>query len=498
MFLESLLTTLKEKGSKDAFCINDLHYTYKQLYEAVCSIRAQISSIKRDFERKNIAVVCSDDFRTYSSLLAIWFSGCAYVPLGLHNPVDRNISILKDADVELIISTIHLDEGGYSGYTIVNPSVVNIPGSELTLPDLNDLSLAYILFTSGSTGLPKGVPISFNSLDSFVNNFDSSPFKINADDRCLQMFELTFDVSISSFLVPMIAGACVYTVPNNAIKYVQVLKLLLTYKLTSIQIVPSIIRLARPLLKKLVFPDVRNCILTGEATYSELLDEWKPSVPNARIFDYYGPTEATVYCSYIECGNDHPKEYNGMLAIGKPLGNMKLIIVDEEFKEIGMNEKGELLIAGPQLTKGYVKNPEKNKGAFIDLVFDGSAGTFYRSGDSCYKDKDGDIFYCGRLDNQVKVQGFRVELSEIEVVVRNGFNIGNVVIPVENRPGIVELILVIERSAPDIRENIGTFLKTKLPVYMVPAKVIQIEAFPLGSSGKMDKNKIKEMIVNEL
>ncbi len=498
MLLRSLLTMLREGGGSYAFCIDDRHYTYEQLYNAVNTIKARIENVRRNASRKNIAVVCSDDFYTYSSLLAIWFSGSAYVPLGLHNPAERNLSILKDADIELIISTIPLDDKIYSGYVVVDPSLEDISKSELMLPDLDDQSLAYILFTSGSTGLPKGVPITFKSLDSFINNFNSTPFKIGSADRCLQMFELTFDVSISSFLIPLLAGACVYTIPNNAIKYVHVLKLLQTYKLTSIQIVPSVIRLARPLLKRLVFPEVRNCILTGEATYAELLHEWRKCVPNARIFDFYGPTEATIYCSFNECSGDVPKEYNGMLAIGKPLGDMQLVIVDDQFKEIPCNQKGELLIAGPQLTEGYVNNPVKNKEAFIQLAFDGGLRTYYRSGDSCYKDENGDIFYCGRLDNQVKVQGFRVELSEIEVVVRNKFNIGNVVVPVEFRPGIVELVLVIEKGPADIGESITAFLKTKLPAYMLPGKVMQIESFPLGSSGKTDKKKIKELIVNGL
>jgi D-alanine--poly(phosphoribitol) ligase subunit 1 len=508
MFLRSLLATLHQKRDRNAFCIHDVHYTYEELYRAVHSTIAQINATRQDDSRKNIAVMCTDDFGTYASLLAIWFSGCAYVPLGLHSPADRNLSILQDADVEVILSVLPIGESTYPGYSILKPAIGKAPGNpttgvasgeEISLPALDGSSLAYILFTSGSTGTPKGVPISLNSLDAFVNNFMGSPFKISEDDRCLQMFDLTFDVSISSFLVPLICGACVYTVPDHAIKYMHVLKLLQTYRLTSLQIVPSVVKLSMPLLKRLSFPWVKHCIFTGEATHAYLLEEWRKCIPDARMFNYYGPTEATIYCSFYECPREEVKTYHDLLAIGRQLGDSTLIIVDSGFDELPANEKGELLIAGDQLTLGYINNPAKWSESVVSIPVNGSMTGFYRSGDLCYKDEEGDIYYCGRMDNQVKVQGFRVELNEIETLVRNKFSIENIVVPFENEAGIVELILVIERQEDEaVIAKIKPFLKSKLPVYMIPGKLIQIESFPYGTSGKLSRQGVKEMILHEV
>ncbi len=480
-------------NDKSAFCIKDRFYTYRDLQIAVSSIQGQIDDIKGKISEKRIAVICNDDFETYASLFAIWFSGFAYVPLGLHNPIDRNLTILKEANINTIISSTSIQDSRYSTFLKIQPEITGEDLSELELPETAQEDLMYILFTSGSTGLPKGVPISYKNLTSFVTAFEGSPFNIIAEDKCLQMFELTFDVSVSSFLIPLLNGACVYTVPNNVIKYVHILKLLSKYGLTSIQIVPSIIRLAQPLLSKFTFPSVRNCILTGEATFVDLLDPWRRCIPGARIFNFYGPTESTIYCAYYELEPGKSKSYNGMLAIGKAIENMELIIIDEEGKELGANEKGELLISGPQLTQGYL-DIEKSKTSFIRNQALDQHAVYYRSGDLCFVDEDGDILYCGRLDNQVKIQGFRVELSEIEILVRSSFNVNNVVIATKNNSGIMELGLILEAGTDMDYTAIVSHLKEKLPQYMIPVKISTLKEFPLNSSGKTDRNKIKELV----
>jgi amino acid adenylation domain-containing protein len=360
--------------------------------------------------------------------------------------------------------------------------------------EITDHTLAYILFTSGSTGSPKGVPISHGNLSAFIKAFSSSPFRIGKDDRCLQMFELTFDVSVSSYLPALLTGACVFTVPGDGIKYMHVLRVLTQYKLTSIQIVPSIIKLAKNLLNRIRVPDVRNCIMTGEATMVDLLTIWRPCIPEARIFNFYGPTESTIYCSFLEYSDVHPKNYNGMLAIGKNFEGMDLLIVNEEGEETKPGEKGELLIGGPQVTRGYVKNDAKNKESFVFVPFHGRTERFYRSGDMCYKDRNEDIFYCGRFDNQVKIQGFRIELSEIEYLVRKQFNLNNVVIVTEDSQGAARLVLVVEDQENRDTDPIITFLKGKLPEYMIPAAGGSMGEFPLNSSGKTDRKKIKELL----
>ena len=306
------------------------------------------------------------------------------------------------------------------------------------------------------------------------------------------MFELTFDVSISSYLPALIKGACVFTVPNDVIKNIYVLKLISKYELTVLQIVPSVILLSLPLIEKISSSSVKYCILTGEATPVDLLSIWKRAIYNAEIYNYYGPTEATIYCSYYDCNQSVVKSYNGMIAIGKAFDQMELIIIDSDNNVLEDNQKGELLICGKQLTKGYFNNEEKNLSSFI--ILSNTEKVYYRSGDLCYKDSEGDIFYCGRIDNQVKIQGFRVELSEIEVNVRITFGINNIVVPRTTKNNALELVLVIEKDKKSKSDEIHQMLKEKLPDYMIPSKIVTVDNFPLNSSGKIDRAFIKRLV----
>lgn len=489
--LESIYTNI----SRNAFCIKNKYYTYGELFQKIKDISFVLASYKKTKSLKRVAILCTDDIEVYASIIASWFNGIAYVPLGLHNPVDRNVEILNDSSISVILTTNILIDKSYSEYDVVN--LKNIPFSEFefSIKDEFEQNEAYILFTSGSTGSPKGVVITQKNLNAFITSFENSGFSINDSSRCLQMFELTFDVSVSSFVPPLLGGACVYTVPNNVIKYIHVIKLIRKYELTCIQIVPSIINLAKGLLKNVYFHSVQDCILTGEATSLDIFELLADTIPNSNIYNYYGPTEATIFCSFYKIPRNSIKNYNGMLAIGKAFKNVKLQIVDDFNNPVPQNIKGELLIGGDQITMGYLNNDIKNKESFVFLKQGAEILRFYRSGDMCYFDNDNDLIYCGRFDNQIKIQGFRIELSEIESVVRKKFSLNNIVVPFINKMGLQEMMLVLEQNDNELNSTIQEFIKETLPTYMFPSKIVCLSNFPLSSSGKIDRKKIKELTV---
>lgn len=494
MFLDNLYESLEKNSNKNAFFIKGEFYTYSFLSQKVSLIQAHLIKREANESVEKIGVICSDDILTYSAILGIWFIGKSYIPLGLQNPHERNLTILRDAGIKTIVTTKLLDKQLYKEFKVIDLNELLVTETPLLEYFSFDIKrLAYTIYTSGSTGTPKGVPISFENLDSFIDAFGKTPVKIGSDDKCLQMFELTFDVSISSFLPALINGACVYTVPNDVIKYIHVLKLISVYKLTVIQIVPSVIHLAKSLLQKMNLPFVKYCILTGEATPIDSFELLKTCLTKAKIYNYYGPTECTIYCSFFDC-NSIVKSHNGMLAIGKAFDGITMSIVDEKFNEVGVDVKGELLLAGDQLTLGYLNNPDKNATAFVDLKYNNKVIRHYKTGDICYKDINGDIFYCGRLDNQVKIQGFRIELSEIEICARKLSNLNCIVVVKENKLGAFELILVVETSEKFDNKYLIDRLKEKLPEYMVPNSMMVLKEFPLNSSGKMDRVKIKSMV----
>ncbi len=494
-YIRSIRDNFINKKELPSFCIDNQFYTYEELGNLVAQIIEILKANTGNIKSKRVAVLCTDNINTYASIIAVWFCGFAYVPLGLHNPHERNITILKDAEVNLILSTRQLDPVLYSESKIADTSLLT--SKQNNIPEITDIKkedLAYILFTSGSTGKPKGVPISFGNLEAFLLSFKNSPVVIKERDKCLQMFELTFDVSISSFLPALLAGATVYTVADEGIRYINVLKIIYEKHLNVIQIVPSVIRLAMPLLNRMRLNEVTQCILTGEATTIDLVDKWKTVIPNAKLFNYYGPTECTIYCSCYAIETDKVKQYNGMLAIGRSFDNTEMIIIDENLNEVPNGEKGELVFYSPQLTEGYLNNENKNKDVFIEKLKNNKIQRYYRSGDMCYSDNDGDIFYCGRYDNQIKIQGFRVELNEIEFAVRKAFEINCVAMAILSKLNTTEIFLILESKTGEEEILIIDKLKKILPSYMIPAAVLSMQELPLNSSGKTDRVKVKQFI----
>ena len=341
--LNPFITVLRQFSSESSFCINETFYSYRQLSEKISCIRQSLHEAK---EKGNIiGIITNDDIETYSSIFAVWFEGLAYVPINPVQPKDRNLEIIYQAGIKLLLD---------SSPSRIFDSHETILTSELTLQaniDFNpvytdDNSLAYILFTSGSTGKPKGVPITRGNLGSFMKSFWEVGFDIDHNDRCLQCFDLTFDVSVQSFLVPLTTGACTYTIPHDQIKYSYVYGLLEDHKLTFGAMAPSMLRYLRPYFDEINVPWMSYNILTAEASPVDLVNEWSNCIPNAEIYDFYGPTEATIYCTYykfIKEGNN--KQLNGMLSIGKPMHGLNAVIIDNEGNSLGVNQKGELCIS---------------------------------------------------------------------------------------------------------------------------------------------------------
>ncbi len=495
MFGENIITpfinVVERWGINNAFCINERFYTYNEFGEQISKVRKALQSVR--IESKNIGLVTNDDLETYASIFAIWLEGLAYVPLHHQQPIGRSSEIIAQAKIDLVISSTN--NNLFSNVRIIESSALKFDGLDLQPKDVPENSLAYILFTSGSTGKPKGVPITRGNIGAFMKSFMQVGFKVDHTDKCLQCFDLTFDVSVQSFLLPLTVGACTYTIPHDQIKYSYVYGLMDDHQLTFSVMAPSMIRYLRPYFDEIDVKSMRYCILTAEASPLDLINEWATCIPNAEIYDFYGPTEATIYCTYYKHKKSgYNKQLNGMLSIGKPMKGIFAIIKDEEGNILGRQAKGELCIAGDQLTEGYWNNPEKNKESFFELAVDGISYRFYKTGDLCYRDDDDDIMYSGRMDFQVKIQGYRIELGEIEHHARESAEGRNAVaIAFENNTGNTEIALFLEGGNTD-SGTVNQYLKSKLPFYMIPTQIIIQEAFPLSTSGKVDRLSLKKMI----
>lgn len=486
MILDELLDSIVKYSKNNAFCIDEQFYTYEQLLKRINAIR-YIISINIAENDKNISIIANDDLDTYASIIALWFEGKTYVPLLNYAPEDRNSQVINQANVNFVLAS--------------KPFKQNLPASVLvtseqadvieTVPVKNeDENLnAYILFTSGSTGQPKGVPITLGCVSSLIKAVEEAGDDINEHDRVLQMFELTFDLSVVSYLHPLLRGACVYTIPEGEVKNLYIMDLMEFHQLTVMLMVPSIIILLRPHYKDIVGESVRLCSFCGEALPLDVTNEWRKCVPNARIRNYYGPTEDTVYCTYYDVDDEHQKNHNGSICIGVPLSSGSCIIVNSENQEVPAGDKGELCLAGNQLTPGYWNNPEKNVESFFML----NGTRYYRTGDLCYADKDGDIQYIGRLDFQTKINGFRVELSEIEHYACEALNNEKTCICVAfvNKINTTEIGLVVDSKEPVDETAVLAYIANHLPSYEVPTQIKVLTQLPLNINGKIDRKQIK-------
>ncbi len=493
-FLDRILENLADNPGRRAFYIREQGYTYGELALMIAEVQSRFNG--QADEAEYVGVYLSDDLHTYASIIALWMSGKAFVPVNPQFPVIRNRKIMEQLDLKLLLHSVEYDPGVLVGgcrtlYTgDLGFSSGRIPERRGSDPERD----AYVLFTSGSTGSPKGVRISFGNLNAFVRDFMDYPaYGFTSEDRFLQIYDLSFDASVHCYTVPLAAGASVYTVPPEGIKYLAAIKLMQEQKLTFVKMPPSLLSYLRPYFGSIRLPDLKYCLLGGEAFPSILAGEWEPCVPNALIQNVYGPTEATINCLIYDWNapGSRRKEVGGIASIGKGFGTNRILVLGEEGKPAGTGESGELLVAGDQVSPGYWDNPGLNNRAFLERDLDGRPLRFYRTGDLVSVDGDGDVMFLGRNDEQVQVRGYRVELGEIESVAR-AFLDGLNVMAAGSGEGTGEMMICLAVESEQVDTSLlSEHLGKQLPSYMVPEKIIAIPHFPRLVSGKLDRSAIK-------
>ena len=487
-----ILHSIEHYPSRNAFCIDEEHYTYAQLSQCISKVRMALHQC--NYQNTKVGLVINDDLETYASIIALWMEGNCYVPLHPNWPLERCLDICEQVELDLVLDSS--EKSRYENVQVVNTSALEYAVDCLEPKQgVSDEELAYILFTSGSTGKPKGVMMMRKNVAAFMDSFWQTGIEINEEDRCLQAFDLTFDVSVQSYLVALTKGACVYTIPHGQVKYIYASGLIEDHQLTFGAMAPSMLRYLQPYFNELDATSLKACILTAEACPLNLMEEWYKCATNTELYDFYGPTECTIYCTYYKLTKGGVnKTLNGIISIGRPLANCIGLILDEQGNECKSGEKGELCIAGDQVTKGYWKNEEKNASSFFYKEVNGVNMRFYHTGDLCYKDKDGDIMYSGRLDHQAKIQGFRVEMGEIEYHAREFLGGTNVVcLAFDNKDALTEIAMFIEAEEFNPEEMLA-YMRTKMPSYMIPTRLYYVPVFALNSNDKVDKNILRTLI----
>ncbi|HEV3259123.1 MAG TPA: Pls/PosA family non-ribosomal peptide synthetase [Gemmataceae bacterium] len=422
----------------------------------------------------------------YIGLLAILKAGAGYVPLDPDYPAERISYILGDCRASFLVTVTELaDKANFPGTGVLldkqadeladlSPERLSPEETKLTPNDL-----AYIIYTSGSTGKPKGVEIEHRSACNLVQ-VEREMFRVRPDDRVFQGFSIAFDASVEEVWLAFASGAALVVGTSEMVHAGPALSGILAEARVSVfSTVPTLLSMLDEDI-----PTVRLLILGGEACPPHLVQRWTRT--GRRMFNTYGPTEATVIATAWECVPGKP------VTIGPPIPTYTILLLDEDLQPVPAGKPGELCIGGVCLARGYVGRPDLTAERFVPnpQAHAGGPARLYRTGDLGCWTPDGEIEYLGRIDTQVKLRGFRVELSEIEAVLLECPGIQAAAVVVHQDAGgmqqLVGYLVTRDGQEPD-EDAIRSILRSRLPPYMVPAMLETLPSLPTMPSGKVDR-----------
>jgi amino acid adenylation domain-containing protein len=512
------LRSCEQFPTRGAIEVGGREVSYQQLADRAKRLAATLQTGAVPGAVPLTAVFAYRSETAYAAVLGVLMAGHGYVPLNRTFPVDRTRlmlersmcrSMIVDAGSESQLEALLC--GVATPLIIICPDRADVTELAATFPanwiiGANELaeaaqwcpvdvcvdSIAYLLFTSGSTGQPKGVMVSHANVLHYLDCV-MKRYSFTSNDRVSQMFDLTFDLSAHDMFVAWESGGCLCCPTQK-----QLIKpgaFINDARLTVWFSVPSTAVFMRRfgVLKPGMNPGLRLSLFCGEALPVEIVRDWALAAPNSVIENIYGPTELTIGCTAYRWDNaKSPDECEqGIVPIGQPFDGMQALIVDEQLREVEDGADGELLMTGPQLSLGYWQDGEKTRRAFVSVV--GKNGTYYRTGDRVRRPgTDKPLVYLRRLDNQIKVLGHRVELGEVEAAVRQVSGSEGVVALAWPRTesGAEGIAVFLEGDSFDIKALVSQ-LKGKLPAYMLPRDILVLDRFPLNANGKYDRRALQ-------
>ncbi len=443
------------------------------------------------------------------AILGILKAGGAYVPLDQEYPPERLAFILSDIQAPVLLTQQslmgRLPEQA-ERIICLDTDWATIEQEDGTEPtaDTNARNLAYIIYTSGSTGKPKGVMIPHAAICNHML-WMQKEFAFEQSERVLQKTPFTFDASVWEFYAPLISGGqLVMAKPEGHRDSTYLVNAIIDNNITTLQVVPSQLKMLLNEKRLENCLTLRRVFCGGEALTVELSNQFMARLPSVELINLYGPSEATIDTTFWRCHQQHDRP---IMPIGLPIGNMQVYILDPYLNPVPVGVQGELHIAGPGIGRGYLNRPDLTAEKFVSNPFRSSistrggprngedkiGGRLYKSGDIARYWNDGTIEFLGRKDFQVKLRGFRIELGEIEAVLGQHPEVqGSVALVREDEPGdkrLVAYVVASHEPTPTFSE-LRSFLKEKLPDYMIPSAFVFLNSLPLTPNGKVDRRAL--------
>ncbi len=495
-------------------------YTYAELGERAAAIAATLAANTPTGGERLAAVFAYRTPAAFAGILGVLMAGRGYVPLNRNLPAARTRLMLERSGARAMVAdaasaeqlpevldgmpatlVVLPDEADVSGlrerlgaHTVLGAADLE-PAGSWERPAHDEDDVAYLLFTSGSTGVPKGVMVTHRNVCGLMRTMVDR-YGVTERDRISQTHELTFDVSVWDIFVAWLAGACLCCPSQKELIHPG--RFIRGERITIWFSVPSTAVFMRRLgmLKPAAYPGLRHSLFAGEPLPVEVAEAWRRAAPNSTVENLYGPTELTIVCLGYRWEGEASRAFAeaDVVPVGEELPGMRTLVADAELRPVAPGETGELLMTGPQVTPGYWKDPERTAQSYV--VPPGEREVFYRTGDRVRRPLPGrPMTYLGRLDHQIKVRGVRVELGEVEAAVREATGVDAVVAvgwPV-SATGADGIVAFVGDTGVDVAA-VRARLAARLPVHMIPRRFELLDGLPLNASGKFDRRRLTESL----
>lgn len=487
--LDYLDLSAEKYPNKVAFVEGERRITYDEFRKEVIQVAGWILSHVK-CQHSPIVVRMKN---TIDALLAFWavaYTGNIYVPVDSEMPQERWEQMVELICPAMIIDTTNMAREGEIDFNAIKSADVNSVNILEYRKGLVDTDPLYILFTSGSTGIPKGVTISHASVIDFTEEA-SEVMKFSDKEIFLNQAPFYFDASVPDIYCTVRNGATLHLVDHKWFSFpIKLLDYMEKEKVNAIYWVPSALVTVANLkaLGKRNLSCLKKVMFCGEVMPTKQYNMWKKELPEAKFVNYYGPCETTYASAYYvidkEFKDDEP------LPIGKAANNTKIILIDDNKEVLEPEKIGEIYIGGRGVSLGYYNDKERTNKAFVqNPVQNQYKEILYKTGDLAHFDKQRNIYFDGRSDYQIKHMGYRVELEEIEIVARGIKNIIQTACIYSEKKKTIVLYYAGSKEKNKILEE----LRKKLQFYMVPSVIIQLDVFPMNQNGKIDRLLLKKM-----
>lgn len=500
----NLIENLKKysKTDRTAFVYKGEKLSYNDLNSNSDAFAAYIMEKLSD-EKRPVLIYGNKENEFPSLMFGATKSGRAYIPVDISFPLDRLYVIIEESKPELLINLTETElEGNFLNREDIQEIFKNYRGKEI---DENQVCKGnddvYILFTSGSTGKPKGVRISADNLESFTDWFSEYSKETDKEANMLNCVSYSFDLSVAPLYIGLNNGKTLKSIGKKEMESaVSAFEEIRKSEIETFVATPSLceILLSFDDFNGEVLSKLKRFVFSGEVLPVSVAARLMKRFKNARIINGYGPTEGTVFIS-ASTVDEEMVNSSKPLHVGHIMTGARLRIVDSEIRDVKDGEKGEIIISGKSISKGYLNNKEQTEKAFFEDTETGFRG--YRTGDIGYLDENGFINFMGRKDFQVKLHGYRIELEDIENNIRKVDNVASVaVLPVYKDDKVNALKAFITLSKKNDLSNlknaaiIKSELKKYIPEYMVPKFMVFMDELPRNNNGKLDRKKLKELL----